>query len=106
MVKYTSADIDGNNATSYQIDKEDTRLGKYSTTKRVARSIFLGTAPLDGRGLDMKDIIRSAIQPGETLIHFKDAISKLSSKGTYIHGDNVNFWFSNEPSINSLAKLF
>ena len=35
-----SADIDGNNATSYQIDKEDTRLGKYSTTKRVARSIF------------------------------------------------------------------
>ena len=38
-------DIDGTNSKPYQIDREVAQLGKHVASRRVARSIFMGSAP-------------------------------------------------------------
>ena len=39
------ADIDGDNAKPFQLDKSVPTIGKYMASRRIARSIFVGSAP-------------------------------------------------------------
>jgi predicted AAA+ superfamily ATPase len=38
-------DIDGEDATSHQLDRQFPNLGKYQAARRVARAVFFGSAP-------------------------------------------------------------
>jgi len=63
-----AADVDGASSTPYKIDQAAPNLNRYSATRRVARSIFMGTAPMKGqenKGLDDKQINLGVVQPGE-----------------------------------------
>ena len=105
-ISIIAEDVEGNESIAYNIDKNDTRLGKNSISRRIARAIFMATAPSIGSqnlGVDDKEILRSSIQPGENLIIFRDALNQLSTKAKYIHNDNLKYWFDGKASINSLA---
>ena len=39
------SDVDGDNALPIRIDKENKHFGRYSATRRVARSVYMGSAP-------------------------------------------------------------
>lgn len=54
-----AGDVDGENSTPYKIDQAAPNLNRYSATRRVARTLFMGSAPTyqqQNSGLDDKRI--------------------------------------------------
>ena len=79
------ADVDGPESTPLAIDRENSNLGRFSAARRVARTLFLGTAPMRGtanRGKDIKQINLGCVQPGESLATFGDAVEEIAKQSS------------------------
>ena len=101
-----AGDVDGSNSTPYKIDQSAPNLNRYSATRRVARAIFMGTAPTyqqDNKGLDDRQINLGVVQPGERPAIFGDALRRLANSARFIHGDLGRYWYSMSASLNRLA---
>lgn len=101
-----AGDVDGAVSTPYRIDQAAPNLNRFSATRRVARTIFMGTAPThqqDNTGLDAKQILLGVVQPGESPAIFGDALRRLTNQAMYMHSDLGRYWFSMSPSLNRLA---
>ena len=101
-----ASDVDGTQSLPFRIDTDVPNLGQISATRRVARALFMATAPLAGSqnpGIDQKLVNRAVALPGDTVIRFSDALHRLSSRATYLHADNERFWYSTAPSLNRMA---
>ena len=101
-----AADVDGENATPHEIDKTNPHLGKHAAARRVARTIFIGTAPTKGqenKGLNHQQINLGVIQPGEKSAIFGDALRRLANEAKYIHSELGRYWFSENPSLGRMA---
>lgn len=96
-----TSDIDGANSLSLRLDEENKNLGRYSATRRVARAVFLATAPRGegANGIDLKSIMLGVAQPGEAPGTFSDALRRLSNDATYLYVDGAQYWFSARPNI-------
>ena len=99
------SDIDGANALPLRLDQSNTNLGRYSATRRVARAVFLASAPREEarRGIDLKLITLGVAQPGESPGTFADALRRLSGEATYLYVDGAQYWFSLRANITRLA---
>jgi hypothetical protein len=100
-------DVDGPNALPLRIDRENPNLGRYSATRRVARTIYLGSAPTQqaaNRGIDDHSIKLGCVQPGEAPPIFGDALRKLADQATYLYVDGQRYWYSLQPSVTRLAR--
>ena len=67
-------DIDGANSLPLRIDSEVPNLGKYSACRRVARSIYLGSAPTPAaanQGIEDRRIKLGCVIPGESPRRFR-----------------------------------
>lgn len=96
-------DIDGDDSIPFEVDRVKPHLGQISATQRVARSVFLATAPLEGSQnpyIDTKRIILGACQPEESPALFEDALRQLSQKAKYIHSSAEGTRYSRTPSLN------
>lgn len=101
-----AGDVDGTSSTPYKIDQSAPNLNRYSATRRVARSIFMGSAPTHtqkNKGLDDKQINLGVVQPGERPAIFGDALRRLTNQAKYMHSDMGRYWYSMSPSLNRLA---
>ena len=101
-----AGDVDGGTSTPLKIDQAAPNLAKYSATRRVARTIFMGTAPSQGqenKGLDDKQINLGVIQPGERPAIFGDALRRLANQAKYMHSDLGRYWYSLHQSLNRIA---
>src|SRR5262249_31684197 len=101
------SDIDGPNALPLRLDRENPNLGRYSATRRVARTIYLGSAPIQqtaNRGIDDRRIKLGCAQPGETPATFGDALRRLTDQATYLYVDKQRYWYSLQPSVTRLAR--
>lgn len=101
-----AGDIDGTQSTPYVIDQGAPNLNRYSATRRVARALFMGSAPTsDGqnKGLDDKHINLGVVQPGEKPNIFGDALRRLANQAKFLHSDLGRYWYSTAPSLNRLA---
>jgi len=106
-----ATDVDGPNALPAKIDKEITNLGKLSATRRVARAIFLGSAPLSTslgsalhRGLEDRRVKLGCAMPGESPAIFGDALRRLAASATYLYQDGNRFWYEAQPTVTKLAE--
>jgi predicted AAA+ superfamily ATPase len=100
-------DIDGPHSLPLQIDRENPMFGRYSACRRVARTLYMGSAPtLDAanRGVEDRQIKLGCVQPGETSSTFGDALRKLSDQATYLYVDGNRYWYSTQPSVNRMAE--
>ena len=73
----------------------------------MARTIFLGTAPLKGtanRGKDIRHINLGSAQPGESLATFGDALRRLQNKATYLNTDGELTYYDTAQNINRDAE--
>ena len=96
-------DVDGPNALPIRIDA-DARLGRYSATRRVARSVFFATAPrAESRGIDIKHLLVATAQPGEAPGIFGDALRKLSADATYLYVDGAQYRYALRANVTRLA---
>ncbi|MDE2771369.1 MAG: DUF499 domain-containing protein [Bacteroidota bacterium] len=99
-------DIDGPQALPSKIDSEISNLGKYSACRRVARTIYLGSAPTAGstnRGIEDRNIRLGCVLPGEQHAVFGDALRRLAANSTYLYQDGQNYWYDTRPTVGKLA---
>jgi hypothetical protein len=100
-------DIDGPNSLPLKIDRENQMLGRYSAARRVARTLYIGSAPTQDsakKGLEDRQIKLGCVQPGETSGAFGDALRKLADQATYLYVDGSRYWYATQPSVNRLAE--
>jgi predicted AAA+ superfamily ATPase len=101
-----SADVDGPNATPLAIDRENPNLQRYGAARRVARTIFMASAPTYGGpnpGIDDRRIRLGSTQPGETPGSFGDALRRLADRATFLYVDAGRYWLSTQPSVTRTA---
>lgn len=81
-------------------------LGRYSTCRRVSRTIYMGSAPVQkaaNRGIDERHVKLGCVQPGEAVATFGDAIRRLTDRATYLYFDGTRYWYSTQPTVTRLA---
>jgi predicted AAA+ superfamily ATPase len=101
------ADIDGPTSVPAQLDNEVPNLGRYRAARRVARTIFLGSAPRTGsphQGIDASRVRLGCAVPGETVATFGDALSRLLAGSTYLYEEGGRYWYSTHPTVGRLAR--
>lgn len=99
-------DVDGVGSLPLNIDREKPNLGRYSATRRVARTVFLGSAPTQqaaNKGIEDRRIKLGCVQPGESSAVFADALGHLSRAATYLYVDGNRYWYSTQPTVTKLA---
>lgn len=101
------SDVDGPSSLPSRIDNEITGIGRLSGARRVARTIFMGSAPTlraAHLGTEATQIKLGSVQPGESAAVFGDALRRLTDQATYLYQQQQRFWYSVQPSLNSLAR--
>ncbi|MCX8005588.1 MAG: DUF499 domain-containing protein, partial [Burkholderiaceae bacterium] len=100
-------DVDGPQSLPARIDADVPNLGKLAATRRVARTIYLGSAPLAQaahRGLEDRRVKLGCVMPGESPAVFGDALRRLSAAATYLYADGPRYWYSTQPTVTKLAE--
>jgi predicted AAA+ superfamily ATPase len=100
------SDVDGPNALPRQLDLENPNLKRFSATRRVARAIYMGSAPTlnqTNRGIDDRSIKLGCVQPGEAPATFGDALRRLSTKAMYLVEDRGQYWYQLGQTVNRTA---
>jgi len=100
-------EVDGSNSLPINIDRENPNLGRYSACRRVARSIYMGSAPLaksKNPGVTDQKIKLGCVQPGESVAIFGDALRRLTDDANYVHVDGKRYWYSTQATPTKIAK--
>lgn len=99
-------DVDGPNSLPARIDQDKKGLGEYSATRRVARTIYMGSAPrrdAANRGVDLRRVVLGCAQPGEQPGRFGDALRYLSNEATHLYVDGNQYWYQLQPNVTRVA---
>jgi predicted AAA+ superfamily ATPase len=100
-------DVDGPNALPLRLDREVPNLGKFSACRRVARAIYLGSAPTTTaahKGLEDRRVKLGCVLPGESPAVFGDALRRLAAAATYLYQDGARYWYATQPTVTKLAE--
>lgn len=101
-------DVDGPTSLPFQLDRENTStFGRMSAARRVARTIYFGSAPSQqaaNKGLDDRHVKLGCVQPGERSPVFGDALRRLSDQATYLYRDGSRYWYALKPTVTRLAQ--
>ena len=100
-------DVDGPSSLPLRLDGEVPNLGKFAACRRVARTIYLGSAPLTKaahRGLEDRQVKLGCLMPGESPAVFGDALRRLAGAATYLYQDGPRYWYSTQPTVTKLAE--
>ena len=100
-------DVDGPGSLPMKIDSEVPNLGKLHATRRVARTIYLGSAPTVAaahRGIEDRRVKLGCVMPGESAAVFGDALRRLAAAATYLYQDGPHTWYATQPTVTKLAE--
>lgn len=96
-------EIDGSRSVAAEIDAREPRFGALQASRRVARAIFLGSAPQHAgqktRGLPIENVLLGVSQPGHVVGVYEDALKRLLDRLQYLFSDNNRFWFDTRPNL-------
>lgn len=99
-------DVDGPESLPLSIDSGVPNLGKFSACRRVARTIYLGSAPTTSaanKGMEDRQVKLGCTMPGETTTVFGDALRRLTQVATYLYQDGNRYWYDTQPTVTKLA---
>ncbi len=100
-------DVDGPDSLPLSIDREIPNLGKLSACRRVARTVYLGSAPITraaNKGVEDRRVKLGCALPGETTAVFGDALRRLAQVATYLYQDGSRYWYDTQPTVTKLAE--
>src|SRR5438552_3683350 len=100
-------DVDGPSALPLRLDGDVPNLGKFAATRRVARTVYLGSAPVAAaanRGVEDRRVKLGCVMPGESPAIFGDALRRLNGAATYLYHDGARYWYSTQPTVTKLAE--
>lgn len=104
-------DVDGDRAETTELEAKEPRFGQINAARRVARTLFLGTAPSSvagrsgTRGLDRARVLLGCLQPGQGASTYSDALNRLSDRLHYLNTagdkaqDTARFWFDTRANL-------
>lgn len=106
-------DIDGDRSETVELDMKEPRFGALNAARRVARTLFLGTAPSSSgsatqkgiRGIDRARVLLGCLQPGQSAATFSDALNRLCDRLHYLNSsgdkvqDTTRFWFDTRANL-------
>jgi len=99
-------DVDGPSSLPLRLDGEVPNLGKFAACRRVARTIYLGSAPTSAaahRGIEDRRVKLGCVMPGESPAVFGDSLRRLAGAATYLYQDGPRYWYSTQPTVTKLA---
>ena len=100
-------DVDGPNSLPLKLDRDLPNLGRVSACRRVARAIYMGSAPTTDaahKGIEDRRVKLGCAMPGESPAVFGDALRRLAGAGTYLYQDGPHYWYSTQPTVTKLAE--
>lgn len=100
-------DVDGPNSLPLKLDSELPNLGKFSACRRVARTIYMGSAPTTAaahKGIEDRRVKLGCLMPGESPAVFGDALRRMAGAATYLYQDGPHYWYSTQPTVTKLAE--
>jgi uncharacterized protein len=104
-------DIDGDWAETRNLDNKETRFGAVQAARRVARTVFLSSAPSSvsarpgRRGIDRARVLLGCLQPNQTSATYSDALSRLVDHLHYMSSsgdksqDATRYWFDTRANL-------
>ena len=104
-------DIDGERAETTMLESRETRFGSVQAARRVARTVFLSSAPssvnaIPGtRGIDRARILLGCLQPGQISSLYSDALNRLSGQLHYMSSsgeraqETTRYWFDTRANL-------
>lgn len=96
-------DVDGARSETRRIDEGNPRLGALLAARRVARTVFMGSAPSvrqqNVRGIEDIRVRLGVAQPGEPVAVFNDALSRLTDRLTHLYVGNRRYWYDTQPNL-------
>ena len=100
-------DIDGERAITTELDNSKPLFGSILACRRIARAVFLGSAPDAGavggakhhRGIELENLVLGCAQPGQVLGHYKDGVRALVDRLQYFNSANNRYWFDIRPNL-------
>jgi predicted AAA+ superfamily ATPase len=104
-------DIDGERAETTALESKEPRFGSVQAARRVARTVFLGSAPSSVttrpgiRGIDRARVLLGCLQPGQSSSLYSDALSRLADQLHYLNSsgdkaqDTTRYWFDTRANL-------
>lgn len=103
------ADVDGDSSNAALIDTNNSVLGSRHLTQRLARTIFLCSAPradMPTKGIGEQLIWLGTAIPGDAHGNFGSALNLLQQRSTYLFSEHGLYWYSTQPSIAKTAREY
>ncbi len=96
-------DIDGDEAVPTEMDKKNPLGGSVQAARRVARTIFLGSAPSVAaqrvRGVNAQRVRLGCAQPGQQIGRYDDALKHLEDQLHHLYTGNDRYWYDTRPNL-------
>ena len=96
-------DVDGQNSEPSSVDEKNPMIGSVQAARRVARCVFLGSAPTvtaqKVRGIDITRIRLGCIQPDQQVGRYDDALKHLVDKLHYLYSGKERYWYDTRPNL-------
>ena len=97
------SEIDGPKAEAKEIDGKEPKFGSLQAARRVARTVFLGSAPANysqkTKGLPLDKILLGSCLPGQVVGTYEDVLKRLRDRLQYLFSDSERYWFDTRPNL-------
>ena len=103
-------EVDGKNSEPYKADAANARFNKVFASRRVARTIFMGSAPdvaaQNARGIELARLKLGVVRPGDNISVFNDALMNLRNRASFLYSDSagLRFWYDMRPTLRRMAE--
>ncbi len=95
-------DVDGERSVPATIERENPRFARGQVARRIARTLFLGSAPPERRqagGVDLARVCLGAREPRDAGALWADAVRLLRERLTYLYADGSRLWLDARPNL-------
>ena len=104
------SEIDGKRSVPFRLDQGNGRYGRLMASRRVARTVMLGSAPdvsgQSARGIEKSHIRLGVVQPGENIAVFNDALGTLQGSSSFLYSDSAGnrWWYDTRPTLRKVME--
>lgn len=106
------SDIDGDRSETKDLENREPRFGQVPAARRVARTLFLGSAPSSVaikpggiRSIDRGHVILGCLQPGQPYSVYSDALNRLADRLHYLNSSGDKAQDATRFSFDTRANL-
>lgn len=100
-------EIDGKKSVAHRIDRLNPLYGQTQMARRVARTMFLGTAPRlrsQATGLDVLHIRLGALEPGVPVSRPPDVLEHIKQRSANLYDDGNRYWYDTQKNLKREAE--